>query len=382
VIDTQAPTFVFNPATVTVDLCSTSLAYRTEGISVQDANSSGNFQVLSDPVNLNVATTYLVSFRSTDLAGNVGVANRIVIVNPLVRGEGADQFSFGFGISQPAEFLIRFSTETENVSNVILCNDISFGSSPLSARAPLSGTFDGQGFELSNLSITSSSEPDFAGIFSSIKPSGLVRNLKIREVQIMDSSAQNDFGGVIAGVSEGRLSRVSVMESSVFSDVVAGGLVGQNAAHSLIERSSAAVLVRVSNSSNDTYAGGLAGANDGVIRNSYRAADSLQESIINSRYRGGITGRLGASGVIESSYSNAADVCNDPRFAGGILGVSSNGSVVDSYFNSDRSSGDCSDANESGVFALNDDEMLQASSFVGFDPLIWDLLDGSYPKLR
>ena len=382
-IDNIAPAFTFTPATFLVDLCSTSIAYQTEGISVQDANSLGTFELQSDPVNRNMAATYQVSFSSTDLAGNVGTAARTVIVNPLMRGEGEYQFSFDVGVSTPAEFLTRFNSSANNISNVILCNDIDFQGSAQPARGTLDGKFDGQGFELSNLSITSSSLPSLVGIFISISSTGLVRNLKLSKIQIMDNSFENLFGGTIAGYSEGKIIKVSVTESSVFSDQVAGGLVGYNSSNSLIDRSSAAVAVIVSDTSDGTYAGGLTGANDGVISNSYREADDDEvQSIVESQYRGGITGRLGASGLIENSYSNAAGICYDQNFAGGIVGFSSGGSVVNSYFNSDRSPGDCSDLDEFGVVALDDEAMKQPSSFADFDPLIWELVEGFYPRLQ
>jgi hypothetical protein len=383
VVDNTAPVFSFAAASSNLSLCSPSTDYLSQGISVNET-LNGSYSVQSNNVNRLASGSYQVVFAGSDLAGNLGTGSRSVTVNPLSLGSGDQAFTFEFGVASAQNFLDRMITNeananAQNNSSVVLCNDIDLNNQVITARAPLTGRFDGQGFTIRNAHINpSSSGNTFAqssvGLFQALTLSGLIRNLKLENIQSGDPGNPKAYTGVVAGRNFGRIERVQVVNSRAEGLDYSGGLVGWNLSVGVIDQSASSAIVVA-----EEVAGGLIGLNDGILGNSYRGIDQAQEpSIQISLSSGGIVGGLAgqSTGSIVHSYSNARNLCDGSHdFEGGLVGDGSN-TAVESYFNSTLSG--CS-----GFGELSDEEMKMKESFGGFDSIAtWDLSDGQYPELQ
>ncbi len=382
-VDNTAPVFSFGATGSSIDLCSSSTAYLTQGVSVNET-LSGAFSVQSNNVDRLVAGNYQVVFVGTDLAGNQGSGTRSVDVNPLSLGSGDQNFSFEFGVATAQNFLDRMVTSesngnAQNSLNVALCNDIDLNDQSITTRARLNGRFDGQGFTIRNAQINPSSNGSSLsqaslGLFQTVLSGGLIRNLKLDNIRVGDPTDLRDHTGVVTGRNMGRIERLQVLNSRVEGRLQSGGLVGWNLSSGLVfESASSAIVVA------EEIVGGLIGLNNGSLANSYRGVDQAQEpSVQISRASGGVVGGLAgrSDGSIVQSYSNAHDVCDGTHdFEGGLVGDGSN-SAFESYFNSQLSR--CT-----GVGELSDEQMKMPMSFSGFDTVaFWNLITGEYPELK
>lgn len=91
------------------------------------------------------------------------------------------------------------------------------------ATTPFNGNFDGAGFTIRNLTVSSTSFTEF-GLFGSIGPKGIVKNLKAENIRV---SSQGSYTGVIAGWCEGTIEDVTVTGSIVIMNgEMAAGIAG------------------------------------------------------------------------------------------------------------------------------------------------------------
>jgi hypothetical protein len=161
------------------------------------------------------------------------------------------------------------------------------------------GTFDGGGNTISNLTISSSANA-VAGFFANIN-SGIVRNVKFTNVNVSGSYA----AGAVAGTAEDSLIEMVSVQGTVSAP---GGLA----------------------------AGGLVGLGGGSTFNRCSMKGSVTQA---QRYAGGITGFLNAGsnrGFITQSYSWATitpDTSDAGRdvWAGGLVGWTFGATVQDVY---------------------------------------------------
>ena len=210
-------------------------------------------------------------------------------------------------------------------------------------------TFDGGGYDISNLYIYRPNEND-TGLFST--NDGIIANVGLVNVDVTGDAR---VGGLAGKLQSGSIvgSRVT---GSVTGQVNVGGLVGYNSQS--ITASSADVNVTGKNSVgglvgynsgawsedemiSDSVAsgittgknniGGLVGSNQGVIRNS-----AAQGNVFGTYYVGGLVGhndnvRLGnfISGVIDAS--NARGNVTGVRYLGSLVGINIGGSITNSH---------------------------------------------------
>ena len=172
------------------------------------------------------------------------------------------------------------STYGENVARI---NNLSFNA-----------TFEGNGHIIANLYIDSNR--DWSGLFSALRGSAVVRSLGLPNAQVRDGG-----GSVapLAGQNSGRVAAVWAT-GSVRGNTNVGGLVGSNQAGSVIVASYAMASVECKTA--DGQAGGLAGNNADTVRVSYST--------------GSVTGACSAANK---------------------HGLTSGGTVIASYWDSDRS---------------------------------------------
>lgn len=162
-------------------------------------------------------------------------------------------------------------SNSSSSAKVMLMNDIDMSGVSWTPISSFAGTFDGNGYTISNLNISSSEYK--VGLIGTL--SGSVENLRfanctINALTTTDNTQSNDVGaGVVAGYVSGTIDNVSIVDSSVNGQVA--GLVAGRVVVGRIKNSfaSGTVTSNVNNSSVRTaVAGGIAGILQvGTIKN-------------------------------------------------------------------------------------------------------------------
>lgn len=209
---------------------------------------------------------------------------------------------------------------TRNIDAGSIANFLPIGSS----EAPFTGTLNGNGHAIRNLTI-SSSLPE-VGLFGHIA-NGAIKSLRLLNVQITGSGVgYGSSVGAVAGVTEGDATITDVHVTGAVLTIgspdgqnyFVGGLAGKNAG--TISRSSENGTTLGPN----LYArvGGIAGANGGSIE------DSRSAGKIDGYDAGGLVALN--YGQIHRSYATGSQSGKSVGWVGGIAGYSA-GSIVNSY---------------------------------------------------
>lgn len=190
-----------------------------------------------------------VSLNGKELTGYMDVANP----RPITAiGSEADLLKFAAQVNAGADY--------KDIT-VVLKNDVLLTKAftPIGGdREIFAGTFDGQGYAISELNINIKAAGDLrGGLFGYIGKSGMVKNLGVKGGTISVVSTDSyTFAGGIAGENEGTI-------SNCYTDVTVGG---------------------ASNNSEDSY-GGIVGYNRGTITHCYATG-----AVTSIGYAGGIAG--------------------------------------------------------------------------------------------
>ncbi len=171
-----------------------------------------------------------------------------------------------------------------------------------------SGVFDGNGHAVRNLTISGGSY-SFLGLFGRVEPSGIVRNLSVKDCAVTGGG----YVAALAALTFGRIETCFAGGTVNASGDGVGGLVGIISPGGEVERSHAAVTV----SGGGTYVGGLAGVNTGMIRDSYATGNVAGNSVI-----GGLIGYNYQAGVV-CCYSVGAPTGSSN--VGGLVGYATTG---------------------------------------------------------
>ena len=235
-------------------------------------------------------------------------------------------------------------------------------------RNPFSGTYDGAGKFISNLTITYCPACGIlpSGLFG-VLDGGMIKNVTLLDVNINE----NDIAGSLVGRNMGQIINCSA-EGTLSGRNYAGGLVGYNEGQIIDSRSEVTVSGKKS-------VGGLAGYNLGTIRNSYATGPVTGEE-----ETGGLVGTHLDRALIATSYARGQVSGNDN--AGGLVGY--NGAVVESGYwdleTSGRERGIGTGLRE-GARGLTSSQMTGASAYhymPDFDFQSTWLLTESYPALH
>ncbi|MBU1145496.1 MAG: hypothetical protein KJ971_06555 [Firmicutes bacterium] len=149
---------------------------------------------------------------------------------------------------------------------------------------PYDGTFDGNGFTISNMSITNKNDY-YNGLFASI--SGNILNLTLDQASIAYSSNFISYAGLLAGSTTGDVTNVTVSGD-----------------------------ITITSTSGNTYVGLLAGFTSANI-----TATMIAEEFVPNTISG-----IYAEGSIDAT-------CPNFLFAGGLIGKAYNSEVLDSFVN-------------------------------------------------
>jgi filamentous hemagglutinin family protein len=232
------------------------------------------------------------------------------------------------------------------------------GFTPVRGGTAFTGTFDGQGQTISNLTIH---QPvgQWVGLFGYTGASATVRNLGLLNVSVTGNTAT---GGVV-GENHGTITGVYT-SGSVTSNAGAGGIVGYNYGPLSNVYSTAAV------SAPAIYAGGIAGLSLGSISQAYATG-----FVSGGQHVGGLVGYLGSGATVTQSYATGA--VSGTSSVGGLVGYNG-GTITQSYWDSyttGQVAGIGSGAASSGVMEVTSDPAqvgaanwaFAQSAYFGFD---------------
>ncbi|MDZ4263455.1 MAG: GLUG motif-containing protein, partial [Pseudomonadota bacterium] len=185
------------------------------------------------------------------------------------------------------------------------------------------GTFDGLGHTISNLTINRPTT-DFVGLFGYSNSTATARNVGLIDASV---TGQNYVGALIAvnnGGGGGSISN-SYATGTISGTNYVGGLMGIIANDKSMSNSYATTVV-----SGSSRVGGLVGATlnlEGAISNSYATGNVTGG--VSSEFVGGLIGRVEKGGVISNNY--ATGTVSGTDFVGGLIGESLGGSINNGY---------------------------------------------------
>ena len=215
------------------------------------------------------------------------------------------------------------------------------------AEKTFSGVFDGNGHSIIGMQIRAKSLPGssllYAGLFSNI--SGEVKNLNLEDCDVSGSNV-----GILGAINSGTITNCTVGGEAIGRLV--GGLVGRNTG--IILNCNSSVNVNCSGDST-CMGGGITAQNEsnedgkGVIQNCFNVGQIYVETngvYSEKAYAGGIVG-VNTNGTISQCYNNgnieavtagsrASDTDTSPKnaYAGGIAGVSTSSTNIIAIANS------------------------------------------------
>jgi hypothetical protein len=191
------------------------------------------------------------------------------------------------------------------------------------------GSFDGLGHTISNLTMAWPAQLAYIGLFGDVQPGSIIKNVGLINASVTAIGASPysqpaNGTGALVGTNQGSISN-SYATGTVSGGSYVGGLVGNNygaASNASISNSHATVTV-----SGSSRVGGLAGGNygsGGSITNSYATG-----TVVGSSTAGGLVGWN--NGSIANSY--ATGNVSDGMGAGIVGGLVGNnyGSIANSY---------------------------------------------------
>ena len=179
------------------------------------------------------------------------------------------------------------------------------GWEPIGTRDDLfTGTFDGQGYEISDLLINRPGE-NYVGLFGAVDEGGVIQNIGEVNADVTGEL----YVGDLVGANWGTVSN-SYSTGSVTGKENVGGLVGWNGGTVSNSHSTGSV-------SGDDLIGGLVGGSTDTVSDSYSSGSVSGESRV-----GGLVG--GFNGIVSNSHSSA--VVSGDRHIGGLVGYD-NGTV-------------------------------------------------------
>ena len=225
----------------------------------------------------------------------------ITAIRPYSGGEGSDSDPWIIKTAGDLQFLSAHDSHW--ASHFILGNDIDASSlsRPIgNFTTAFTGTFDGRGHSVKNLSLSQSAEDEPTGLF------GVLAGATVRDLGVIDADIH---GTLLTGALAGLLKSATVERcfstgAVAATSVCTGGLVGENEYGSITDCYSAA---DVSNPG-DYAVGGLVGKNRGTITNTYATGH-----ISGLDYVGGLVGAN--YGTIHKSIAVNGGITSDRDFS-------------------------------------------------------------------
>ena len=292
------------------------------------AEGATGYEISADGV---VSNTYLTSFNHTDLELNSQHEYKIRALYPdgisawspiLCAKTLSDMPGLG---TEDDPFIIKTVDTLKKVKNNLaacykLGNDIDLQNEEwtpigVNSTVPFIGTFDGDGYTISNLKI-SKPTMDYIGLF------GYIGNASIKKLNISDINinGRNYVGSIAGKTGAAGIENCSVKGSGTVTGAqYVGGLVGES--NGTIVSCSSSINV----SSTGQYIGGLAGFQSGIMTNKSYATGNVSST---SSYVGGLIGYFGYINAVTITECYATGNVNGASVVGGLIGYTANGSSV------------------------------------------------------
>ncbi len=316
------------------------------------------------------ATCMLPATCSRNCGYTEGTVSKHVIVNGICTGCEAKTIST--------------VEELKNIAlngKYILVNDLSLDNvewTPLGTNTqPFSGFFDGNGYTISNLKITT--QYNYFGLFG--YNTGSIQNLGITTISFSGfvRLTGSIYAGGLIGYNSGTIMNCYTNEVNIllhhFPDVnvatgFAGGLSGYNAGKILYSYSSGtqvSITAMSTFSANYAYAGGLVGCNkSGTLSDCYSTIKKV-------------------SGSYSGSNMNCAS------YVGGLVGINNSGTITNCYRDSSQTF--YSTINSTATYKSTNDEGISAEATeiktvtfhtdtLGWSIDDWILNEGALPSLK
>jgi len=245
-------------------------------------------------------------------------------------------FAFGGGDgSSGSPYQIQNCTDLQNIKDdldgyYVLTQNVDCSGfsnfTPIAISADFNGQLDGDGFTISDLTISTTTTV-YLGIFAT--SDGEIKDLIIDNITVTSTQDTGRFGGLVA-YNRGTITNIDISGSvgTGIQDSV-GLLVGGNDSLGVITNATGTGTV----SGND-YVGGLIGTNAGSVSNATFSGDVSAAD----DYLGGLVGENANGGSVTNSDS-AGTVTGEGNYLGGLVGYNS-GSISESFAAADVSSTD------------------------------------------
>lgn len=226
-----------------------------------------------------------------------------------------------------------------------------------SKDAAFSGTFDGKGYTISNMTIGTAEAPTtaaYTGLFGYVNRNAEICNVNLTKVSIVSAATAANYNGALIGFSKNKTSsdpaegaivdncHVSgsiVVNTNGEAITMTGGLIGMSNQFSQTTNSSADVDIIANTGEKNGNVGGLIGFSsiNGLVMNCLAAGDvSLDSASTGSNNVGGVFG--GANGVVYNNVvSGAVSAAQEDTSVGAIAGSASATTMLsECYFDSDK----------------------------------------------
>jgi len=224
---------------------------------------------------------------------------------------------------------------------------------------PFTGSFDGKGYTISNVTIEKSTTDTYTGLFG--YSTGKIENVIIENINI----SSGNYTGALVGYTTGLINNVSVKNGIIIGNNRVGGIAGYSSSN--IENSNSEVSV-----SGGSYVGGIVGESIGaLISNCYSKKDIigtsnnvggiagyLKATTFTKCYAtGNITGVSGVGGLIGNNVktpmqlSYATGNVLGTTFVGGLVGNTSGVPEITNCFSTGKVNGDSRVAGISGYIS-------------------------------
>lgn len=228
------------------------------------------------------------------------------------------------------------------------------------------GTYDGNGFTITNLKINRPNSEN-QGLFGLVGSQAKIMNVALENININSGN----YNGGLTGFNYGYVYNC-YSTGTITGKKWTGGLVGQNNGN--IENCYSTCSVSSARS-----AGGLIGSNHGSVKNCYatgRVTGLNTNSFNEDKNTGGLCGY--SFGIVGNCY--ATGKVTGQRFVGGLIGFDYSSIIYNSYWDT-QSSGQTS---SSGGLGKTTAQMKQKSTYSSWDfHNVWENIEGqSYPFLR
>jgi hypothetical protein len=361
-------------------------------------------------------TTYTFTIVAVDRAGNASTPITVTVYTSVYKGSyyiytAEDLFKVRDDLL--SDYIVMDNIDLSGYAPGTLLGGAT-GWTPIGTNtAQFKGTFDGNGFTISNLTINNSSA-QYQGLFGSVSQTlsgNSIKNVTLSECSITGGQ----YSGCLVGQqSGGTISNCHVAGEINASGNYAGGLIGNAALGPKIENCSAAVDIigtvtvgglagtviassgysaKVTNCfatgkvTGTYYIGGLIGLISGGASNPLNVTDSYATgNVTGTGLTGGLFGGMNTYSSISNCYATG-DVTRRTGSTnvnfGGFAGLGPVGSLVSSYYSGTLSAG--LTGNTFGTSKTGNDMKL-IGTYTGWDfSVIWAIdpvINGGYPYLR